>query len=258
VSEGLAALVLAAGRGQRLRPLSLIRPKPLCPVGDTTFLDLALARVTPHVPPGAVAVNAHHLADQVVAHVGDRAYVSVEQPIALGTAGAVAGIGDWLDGRDLLIANGDVYFDAPLDLAGFVADWDRARPRLLVVASDAGDADFGGRWRFAGVSLLPAAVAAALPVVPSGLYEAVWRDADPELVPTRRRYVDSADPSSYLRANLMASDGRPVIGAGAIVHGRVERSVVWPGAVVSPGEHLVEVVRALDRAGATVTVAAPQ
>ena len=65
--SGLAALVLAAGAGTRLRPLTLLRPKPLCPVVDTTLLDLALDRVAPHVPPGAVAVNAHHLADQIVA-----------------------------------------------------------------------------------------------------------------------------------------------------------------------------------------------
>lgn len=257
MSAGLAALVLAAGQGRRLQPLSLLRPKPLCPVGGTTFLDLALARVAPHVPPGAVAVNAHHLADQVVAHVAGRAYLSVEQPVALGTAGAVARLGSWLDGRDVMIANGDAYFGEPVDLAGFVAEWDRVRPRLLVVAAD-GDADFDGRWRFAGVSLLPAAVAAALPVVPSGLYEAVWRDADLDLVPTSRRFVDAADPSSYLRANLMASGGRPVIGAGAVVAGRVERSVVWPGAVVSTGEHLVEVVRAAGHRGEVVTVPAPQ
>jgi N-acetyl-alpha-D-muramate 1-phosphate uridylyltransferase len=257
VSDGLAALVLAAGQGRRLRPLSLIRPKPLCPVGETTFLDLALARVAPHVPPGAVAVNAHHLVGQVVAHVADRAYVSVEQPAALGTAGAVAFLGGWLDGRDVMIANGDAYFGTPVDLAGFVADWDRVRPRLLVVAAD-GDADFEGRWRFAGVSLLPAAVAAALPVVPSGLYEAVWRDVDLDLVPTSHRFVDPADPSSYLRANLMASGGRSVIGDGAVVAGRIERSVVWPGAVVSGGENLVEVVRAAGRDREVVTVPAPQ
>ena len=41
----LAALVLAAGAGTRLRPLTERRPKPLCPVGNLALLDLALARV---------------------------------------------------------------------------------------------------------------------------------------------------------------------------------------------------------------------
>ena len=99
VDPGLAALVLAAGAGKRLRPLTLLRPKPLCPVAATTPLDLALDRVTPYVPPGSTAVNAHHLADQIVAHVGDRAHVSVEAPVALGTAGAVGALRGWLGAR---------------------------------------------------------------------------------------------------------------------------------------------------------------
>lgn len=252
----LAALVLAAGEGRRLRPLTSLRPKPLCPMGDTTLLDLALDRVSRVVDHGGVAVNAHHLASQVKAHVGDRAHLSVEEPVALGTAGAVGAIRDWLDGRDVLIANGDVVFGGPLDLTGFVAGWDGLRPRLLVVP-DAQRADFEGRWRFAGISLLPAAIAASLAAEPSGLYEVVWRHAEPDLVSTEVSYVDCADPPSYLAANLMWSGGESVVGAGATVAGRIERCVVWPGAVVHAGESLVEVIRARDAGGADVTVSAP-
>lgn len=254
---GLAAFVLAAGAGKRLRPLTFLRPKPLCPILDTTLLDLALDRVSGHVPSGSVAVNAHHLAEQVVAHVGDRARVSVESPRALGTAGAVGALRGWLDGRDLLITNGDVCFSRPPDLTGFIADWDRVRPRLLVV-DDPLRADFEGRWRFAGVSLLPSAAAASLPAEPAGLYEAVWRETALDLVPADVGYVDCADPSSYLRANLMLSGGESVIGARAQVDGRVERCVVWPGAAVHRDEHLVEVVRAQSADGEVLTVAAPQ
>jgi molybdopterin-guanine dinucleotide biosynthesis protein A len=240
---GLAALVLAAGEGRRLRPLTTLRPKPLCPVGETTLLDLALARVATVVRPEATAVNAHHLAAQVVAAVGNRAHLSVEQPEALGTAGAVGALRAWLDGRDVLITNADVCFDAEPDLRELVAGWDRTRPRLLVVR-DPARADFDGGLRFAGVSLLPAATAAALQPVPSGLYEVVWRHAELDLVETAARYVDCADPPSYLAANLMRSGGPSVIGAGAVVEGAVERCVVWPGATVHRGEHLVDVIRA--------------
>jgi len=253
----LAALVLAAGEGKRLRPLTFLRPKPLCPVNNTALLDLALGRVGSVVPPQATAVNAHHLADQVVEHVGTRAHLSVEAPIALGTAGAVGALHDWLDGRDILIANGDVCFDLEVDVADFVSQWDRERPRLLVV-DDPTQADFEDRWRFAGVSLLPARIAARLLAEPSGLYETVWRDAELDLVPTEARYVDCADPPSYLKANLMLAGGASVIGTGAIVDGTIERCVVWPGAVVRAGEHLVEAIRARHRHGHMVTVPAPQ
>src|SRR4051812_50040534 len=55
-----------------------------------TLLDAALDRVGRVVPvgPRTVAVNAHWLAEQVVAHVAGRAHMSVESPAALGTAGA--------------------------------------------------------------------------------------------------------------------------------------------------------------------------
>jgi N-acetyl-alpha-D-muramate 1-phosphate uridylyltransferase len=257
VTDGLAALVLAAGAGKRLRPLTDLRPKPLCPIGDTTLFDLALDRVSPVVAPGAVAVNAHHLADQIADHVGDRAHLSIEEPEALGTAGAVGAIRDWLDGREVLIANADVYFGERPDLTDFVAQWDRERPRLLVV-EDRVAPDFDGRWRFAGVSLLPGAIATSLPAEPSGLYEVLWRNVALDLVATELTYIDCADPSSYLRANLMRSGGAAVIGAGASIEGTVERSVVWPGASVLPGEHLVEVVRACSDDGGLLTVAAPQ
>jgi CTP:molybdopterin cytidylyltransferase MocA len=256
----LAAVVLAAGAGKRLRPLTELRPKPLCPVGpggQTTLLDLALERVVPLVATGGIAVNAHHLAAQVVEHVGDRAHLSVEQPEALGTAGAVGALRPWIDGRDVIVANGDVCFVPPVELGAFVTEWDRTRPRLLVV-DDPGHPDFDGRWRFAGVSLLPAAIAATLEPEPSGLYERVWRDTRIDLVRCDVRYVDCADPPSYLAANLLLSDGDPVICPGATVDGVVERSVVWPGAVVRAGEHLIEVIRARAADGSDLTVPASQ
>jgi MurNAc alpha-1-phosphate uridylyltransferase len=203
----LAALVLAAGRGERLRPLTDATPKPLLTVGSRTLLDRALDLITTAVTvsPRTVTVNAHWLAEQIVAHVGRRVHVSVEHTEALGTAGAVGAIRGWLGDRDLLIANGDVFFDGDIDLPAFVAGWDGARPRLLVV-EDAERADFDGRWRFAGVSLLPAVLAQALPAEPSGLYEKVWRDAEVDLVPTAATFIDCGTPEDLARARALAGD----------------------------------------------------
>lgn len=206
----LAALVLAAGRGERLRPLTDSVPKPLLQVGPTTLLDAALDRVAQVVPvtPADVAVNAHWLADQVVAHVCSRVHVSVEQPEALGTAGAVGAVRDWLDGRDLLVANGDVWWTGDVDLAPFVAGWDRERPRLVVVP-DTERPDFDGRWRFAGVSLLPAGWAARLDPVPSGLYELVWSRTPLDLFPVDVGFIDCGTPDDLELARRLAA-GQPL------------------------------------------------
>jgi GTP:adenosylcobinamide-phosphate guanylyltransferase len=207
----LAGLVLAAGRGERLRPLTDTTPKPLLPIGGTTLLDAMLDRLAAVVPIAAptMAVNAHWLAAQLVAHVAGRVHVSVEEPEALGTAGAVAAISAWRAGRDLLIANGDAYLAGDLDLVGFVAGWDRIRPRLLVVA-DTDRPDFEAQWRFAGISLLPAALAEPLAATPSGLYEIVWSRTELDLVATAATFVDCGTAADYRRARDLAAGGSAI------------------------------------------------
>ena len=243
----VAAVVLAAGRGKRLRPLTDIRPKPLCPVANVPLVDLAIDEVVAvlgPLGPERLAVNAHHLAD--------RAHVEVEQPVALGTAGALGNLRPWLAGRAVLVRNGDAWrrTSAP---ASFVADWDGVRPRLLVV-DDRERPDFAGRWRYAGLALLAWADVARLPVEPAGLYETVWAAAERagrlDLMTSDADFVDCGTPADYLRANLAANGGESVIGPEARVDGEVIRSVVWPGGVVRKGERLVDAIRV----GADLTV----
>jgi NDP-sugar pyrophosphorylase family protein len=175
-------------------------------------------------------------------------------PEALGTAGAIAALRDWIDGRAVLVCNVDAYL-ADGDTTALTADWSGERPRLLVV-NDPTRPDFDD-WRFAGMSLLPAATAAGLRPVPSGLYEVVWRDAwakgELELTPFAGTFVDCGTAGDYLLANLHTTGGSSVVGAGAVVEGRLTRSVVWPGGYVGRREHLVESIRV----GRDLTVPAP-
>ncbi|GIF71799.1 hypothetical protein Asi02nite_13170 [Asanoa siamensis] len=263
-------MVLAAGEGRRLRPLTELRPKALCPVGNVPLLDLALDRVAGFGlrGPAEVAVNASYLGAQVVAHVGDRAQLSVEPDGPLGTSGGLGNLRDWIGGRGVLVGNADAYL-AGGDLAALLTGWDGETVRLLgqPVRDTRQPGLFSGH-RFAGFSLLPWHRVRALSTAPAELVHTVWRPAEAagalEVVPFDGVFIDTGTPRDYLAANLHAAAGenlvagtvtgrcvRSVVGAGAVVAGDVTDSVVWPGASVAAGERLDRVIRA----GRQLTVA---
>jgi len=104
----------------------------------------------------AVAVNVHHHRDQMEAHLSGRAHLSFEESEPLGTAGAVAHLRSWIDGRPVVVVNGDSWCLAPL--CSLLDGWDGKRPRLLVPDGAA----FDPRTPIAG-ALLPWSDVAALP-----------------------------------------------------------------------------------------------
>ncbi|MGH9248749.1 MAG: nucleotidyltransferase family protein [Acidimicrobiales bacterium] len=241
-ATGVCAVVLAAGEGARLRPLTRVLPKPLCPVDGVPLIDHALGRARSAT--AAVAVNVHHDRQTIEAHVDGRVHVSVEEPRALGTAGALAQLRPWIDGRATLVLNGDTW--CPGSLADFVGGADGTRVRLALAGPDG---RLGPASRIAA-ALIPWREVARLRPVPSGLYEASWRALaaahEIDLVRWDGACLDCGTPARYLAANLAATGGASVIGAGARVDGEVVRSVVWPGASVRRGERLVDAVRAGD------------
>jgi NDP-sugar pyrophosphorylase family protein len=245
----VCAVVLAAGEGARLRPLTLLRPKPLCPVGDAPLIDLALDRAGTAVDPEAVAVNLFHGRDPLAAHLDGRAHLSVEEGEALGTAGALGLLRSWIGGRGVLVLNADTW--APGDLGAAVAGWDRERVRLLV----AGEDQVHPTSRVAA-ALMPWDEVAGLEAVPSGLWEASWQhrlaEGRLDVVRWDGPCLDCGTPARYLAANMAASGGAAVVGVAARVDGTVERTVVWPGARVRRSDVLVDAVRADD--GVTVLV----
>ncbi len=114
----MKALLLAAGYGSRLRPLTDRLPKPLTLFMGRPILDIVAGQVQ-RAGVNEIAVNTHHLADQIARHVASsQAYkqpihISYE-PEILGTGGCLNPLRTWLGSDDLLIFNGDIICPLPL------------------------------------------------------------------------------------------------------------------------------------------------
>lgn len=135
----MKAMVLAAGLGTRLRPLTLDRPKALVEVAGRPLIayNLLLLRrygVT------EVIINLHHRGEALRAALGDgshyglRIEYSPEDPL-LDTGGAIKNAEAWLAGQDFLVLNGDTIIDLPLDRL-IAAHRARAAAATLVLRTD--------------------------------------------------------------------------------------------------------------------------
>ncbi len=261
----VCVVILAAGEGHRLRPLTTIRPKALCPVGNVPLLERALgaAAALGFAGPDQVAVNAWHHADAIVSAVGGRVHLSVEAgPAPLGSAGGLAALRDWIGGRDVLVGNADAYLSGG-SIEPLLIGWDATGVRMLGVRAGIRHVAEFGVYRFAGFSLLPWHMVAALPVEHADLVRTVWRPAEAagalDVIDYCGTYIDTGTPGDYLSANLHAIGSAPalveasavvtgavrrtVVGADAVIRGYTEECVVWPGAVVNAGERLVRAIR---------------
>jgi mannose-1-phosphate guanylyltransferase/MurNAc alpha-1-phosphate uridylyltransferase len=268
LTDEVCAVVLAAGEGRRLRPLTELVPKALCPVGNVALLDRALARIGGlglHGP-SDVAVNAAYLAEQVVAHVGDRAHLSVEHDGPLGTSGGIGRLRGWINGRGVLIGNADAYLadrqrEPGKDIAALLEGWTGETVRMLTRPVPHGSTGGFSGHRFAGFSLLPWRYVRDLTDQPADLVRTAWRPAEAagelELISYDGVYIDTGTPADYLKANLHVAAGltdptatltgratESVIGARAAVHGTITHCVIWPGATVREDESLQNVIRA--------------
>ncbi len=111
-----SAIILCAGFGSRLRPLTDELPKPLVPVGDRSILEHALLSL--HAAGiSELVINVHHLAEQfarTLASLALEVRVVVEAEIR-GTAGGVAGARAHLSSAPVLVWNGDILVAPPID-----------------------------------------------------------------------------------------------------------------------------------------------
>lgn len=276
------ALILAAGLGTRLAPLSAIRAKAALPVAGEAIIRrqvrwLAAAGVR------HVIVNLHHLPATVTAVLGHGDDLGVDvryswEPQVLGSAGGPRQAFDLVTGDRLIVVNGDTITD--LDLPALVAAHVRVRPLVtMAVASarsgynallvDGAGCFVGVRRAGAGSAGEPAGVQAvhfmgvqvvdrrAFAGVAPGTPEETVKSLYPHLVdiePTAVRgwrsdasFFDVGTPAEYLRTAqaLAARLGLPLDrGAGTRVDATAEvvGSVLWNDVQVGARASLRECV----------------
>jgi MurNAc alpha-1-phosphate uridylyltransferase len=133
------AMVLAAGLGKRMRPLTATRPKPLVEVAGKALIDHSLDRLRAAGVAKAV-VNVHYLADALEAHLKNRIQgieiiVSDERKQLLETGGGLVRALPLIDADPFLVVNADnLWIDGPVDsLRLLVSAWDEARMDALLL-----------------------------------------------------------------------------------------------------------------------------
>ena len=268
-SRRVRALVLCAGRGDRLRPLTSLLAKPLLPVAGRPVAMRTIDIL--HRAGCKTAVNLHHLAGCVRRELGSEAEARgidltfALEPDLLGTLGAVVNLRDFLaGGDDIVLVNGDSLCRWPL--RDVLARHRRSGADVtLQLGSEAPDQRLGGgvevdqrgvvvglrdlhvgsvrgrRRTFQGLHVLSRRVLDAIPSPSSsgdiveGLYQPLLR-AGARIVGfgSRRRWHDLGTPDRYLNGAL--DWGRTAGGR------KRRRRFVAPGVVVESGaaiEHSV-------------------
>jgi NDP-sugar pyrophosphorylase family protein len=116
--EGYVGVILAAGKGERLFPLTTTIPKPLLPFAGIEVISYA-GYALRQAGVERLLINVHHLGEQLIAYgknnpFGFRFTVSDERAELLGTGGALAAMRELRDGCGIVAMNGDIITDFPV------------------------------------------------------------------------------------------------------------------------------------------------
>jgi mannose-1-phosphate guanylyltransferase len=230
------AFLLAAGLGTRFRPATDLAPKPLLWLANEPIIDRRL-RSLAEAGIGEVAVNGHHLADELAKHLGDGSRFGLklsffrEEPAILGTAGALANARVFLGQDDFLLWNSDAEIQPDIALLQQTHLRSGAATTLLVRANPDparytplyGEGvdlrSIGGDGvaplLFTGVSILSPRALARIGSGPRSLVEDLWRPLLEErseriaLLLHTGPFFDIAGPADLLAASqsLLARGG---------------------------------------------------
>ncbi|HUE88419.1 MAG TPA: NDP-sugar synthase [Vicinamibacterales bacterium] len=274
------ALVLTAGLGTRLRPLTEVRAKAAMPVAGSTMV-VRILRWLQAAGVRRVVLNLHHKPETITAAVGDGSHLGLAvryswEPVVLGSAGGPRRALPLLDAERFLIVNGDTLTDCDLAAVARQHVEHRARVTMAVVEGDVhryggvlldrdarvrgfGKADRDARARhFIGVQAVESGVFADLPdneptETVKTLYPRLLRsDRDAiRAYESDAEFLDVGTARDYFATveTIAAREGRAFdIGEGCQIadDAVVERSVLWDRVTVGRGARLAHCIVADD------------
>jgi MurNAc alpha-1-phosphate uridylyltransferase len=135
------AIVLAAGLGKRMRPITDTIPKPLVRIAGKTLLDWGLDSLAA-AGVGTAVVNVHYLPGQIVDHVAarraPRVVISDESERLLDSAGGIVKALPDLGEKPFYVLNADTFWidDGPPNLGRLALAWDAATMDILLMLAD--------------------------------------------------------------------------------------------------------------------------
>lgn len=211
------AMVLAAGLGKRMRPITETIPKPMVKVADKPLIDWCLEPLTRAEVKKAV-VNVHYLADQIEAHLGDRVepriVISDERDLLLDSAGGIIKALPELGQAPFFILNADTFWvgdAADPNLNRLAEVWDDSAMDILLMTARLDQATgFEGKGDFVADAegrLRRARDVAGTPVIYAGagiIHPRIFAGAEPG-VSSLNKYFDAAIANGRLY-------GMPMVG----------------------------------------------
>jgi len=265
----MKAMILAAGFGARLRPLTQTVPKPMVPVLNRPLLErtielLRLANIQD------IAVNVHHLPEQIIAHFGDGSkfgvnlHFSREEKI-MGTAGGIKAVEGFLGDGTFLVINSDIIVN--IDLCR-VLEFHRERGSCLTLvvreddspkqydpieiqpdgrivhfvgASSKNIPDNTRRVMFTGIQIMEPEIFSR---IPEGKFYGTTEDVFPEMIAEglpvfgylhKDYWIDMGNREQYLKVHKDTMDGKTWLTPGP--RDRLEGPAIVPP--VFAGENCV-------------------
>ena len=225
------AVVLAAGLGTRLRPLTCATPKPLMPVWGEPMLARIVAMLREWGVTDIV-VNCHYLHEQVEAWCAANGCRACYEPEILGTGGVLNPLRDWIGADDFYLVNGDIVIENVPDLSSQVSRLKSSAdtialalvseegPRTIEVEPESGfvtnwtsdDAGYPGTFTYCGVACLKAEILKY--VEPTGFssivqaYEKAMMDGKfvKAVQPRDMLWTDAGTIQSYIDLNRDGDD----------------------------------------------------